>query len=256
MARRLISLALGALVLGAVPALGLGTGACVPSGKAPAWDGGTAKKGTDSPAFEPSAGVMSEPFHDDFSRDGAMDLGDNWNVLDAKAWRIEGGKLCGQNAHNKGIWLRRVLPPNARIEFTATATTADGDLKAEVWGDGQSGATANSYVDATSYLVIFGGWKNTVHALARLNEHGTDRMDIPVVQAADDPRARPVLANRPYRFVVERTDDRTVKVAIDGQSFFSFSDANPLRGRSHDHFGFNDWEVKVCFDDVSVTPLP
>ena len=26
-------------------------------------------------------------------------------------------------------------------------------------------------------------------------------------------------------------------------------------GVGHDHFGFNDWEVKVCFDNVKVTPL-
>ena len=230
--------------------------ACVPSGKSPPWDAGTPKKVVDVSGFEPSADVMTEPFRDDFTRDGALELGADWNVLDAKAWRIEGGKLCAQNAHNKGIWLRRVLPPNARIEFTATSTSPDGDLKAEVWGDGISGASGLSYVDATSYLVIFGGWKNRIHALARLNEHGTDRMEIPVVQAADDPRAKPVDANRPYRFVVERNDGRTVKVAIDGQSYFEFPDSNPLRGRGHDHFGFNNWEVKVCFDDIGVTPLP
>lgn len=240
----------------AAAALAFVNAGCVPSGKAPPWDAGTPKKAAVDPgAFEPSANVMTDAFVDDFTRDGAG-IGDDWSVLDTKAWRIENGMLCGQNAKNHGIWLRRVLPPNARIAFTALSTSPDGDLKAEVWGDGQSGATGISYVDATSYLVIFGGWKNRIHAFARLNEHGTDRLEIPIVQAADDPRAKPVEANRPYRFVVERSDGRTVKVSIDGQSFFEFPDTSPLRGRGHDHFGFNDWEVKVCFDDVSVTPLP
>jgi hypothetical protein len=229
--------------------------ACVPSGKAPPWDAGAPKKTIELAAFEPSANVMTEPFADAFDRDGGA-LGDDWLSLDPRAWKIENGMLCGQNARNKGVWLQRTLPPNARIAFTAMTTSPDGDLKAEVWGDGASGASGVSYTDATSYLVIFGGWKNRIHALARLNEHGTDRLEIPVVQAADDPRARPVQPNRPYRFVVERTDGRTLKVAIDGQAFFDLPDTSPLRGRGHDHFGFNDWEVKVCFDDVSVTPLP
>jgi len=29
-----------------------------------------------------------------------------------------------------------------------------------------------------------------------------------------------------------------------------------LTGVGHDHFGFNDWDVKVCFDNVRVVPLP
>lgn len=229
--------------------------ACVPSGKAPPWDAGAPKKTIEIAAFEPSANVMAEPFTDDFTRDGGA-IGEDWVVLDTNAWKLENGMLCAQNARNKGVWLARTLPPNARIAFTAMSTSPDGDLKAELWGDGISGATGVSYVDATSYLVIFGGWKNRIHAFARLNEHGNDRLEVPVVQAADDPRSKPVQPNRPYRFVVERTDGRTVKVAIDGQPFFEFPDTAPLRGRGHDHFGFNDWEVKVCFDDVSVTPLP
>jgi len=36
----------------------------------------------------------------------------------------------------------------------------------------------------------------------------------------------------------------------------SYADTAPLTGPGHDHFGFNDWEVKVCFDNVHVVPLP
>ena len=32
-----------------------------------------------------------------------------------------------------------------------------------------SAASGVSYNDATSYLTIFGGWKNTLHVLARIN---------------------------------------------------------------------------------------
>ncbi len=182
-------------------------------------------------------------------------LGPNWVQIRTAAWRIENGKLCGQGARNHGIWLTKVLPVNARIEFDAVTTSDDGDLKAEVWGDGKSAATGTSYSNATSYLTIFGGWKNSIHAIARLDEHGKDRREIPVDKASDDPRQRPVNKGQTYRFKIERTDGRTVRWFIDNTEMLSYADAQPLAGEGHDHFGFNEWEVKVCFDNVKVTPL-
>jgi hypothetical protein len=55
---------------------------------------------------------------------------------------------------------------------------------------------------------------------------------------------------------VERTDGRTVRWWIDGVEMLTYPDPAPLVGASHDHFGFNDWEVRVCFDSVRVVPLP
>ena len=113
---------------------------------------------------------------------------------------------------NHGVWLKRVLPVNARIEFDATSQSTDGDLKAEYWGDGRSFATALSYTNATSYLTIFGGWHNKFHVLARINEHGNDRKEITVDTDSDDPREKPVMAGQIYHFKVERTDGKTVKM--------------------------------------------
>jgi hypothetical protein len=182
-------------------------------------------------------------------------LGPNWYQSQTDVWHIENGKLCGQGAHNHGVWLQRPIPINARIEFDAVSDSADGDLKAEVWGDGQSSATSVSYTNATSYLTIYGGWHNTEHVLARLNEHGNDRKEIHVDKDSDDPRQRPVTGGRTYHFKVERTDGKTVRWFVDGVEMLSFPDSAPLAGIGHDHFGFNDWEVKVCFDNVKVTPL-
>jgi len=182
-------------------------------------------------------------------------LGPNWVQMKTNAWRVEGGKLCVQNAHNHGIWLNRTLPVNARIEFDATGYTDDGDLKAEVWGDGVSYATGTSYTNATSYLAILGGWKNTQHVLARLNEHGTDRKEIHVDKDSDDPRQRPAQKGQTYHFKIERADGKTVRWSVDGIDFLTWNDPAPLAGQGHDHFGFNEWEAKVCFDNVKVTPL-
>jgi hypothetical protein len=182
-------------------------------------------------------------------------LGPNWVAIRTNAWRIENGQLCAQNARNHPIWMTKVLPVNARIEFDAVSHSDEGDLKAEVWGDGRSYATGTSYTNASSYLTIFGGWKNSLHAIARLDEHGKDRKVVQVDRNSDDPRERPVVKGQIYRFKVERTDGKTVRWSIDGLEMLSFTDAQPLVGEGHDHFGFNEWEVKVCFDNVKVTPL-
>jgi hypothetical protein len=183
-------------------------------------------------------------------------LGPAWAQAGTDVWHIEDGKLCGAKAHNHGVWLQRTLPVNARIEFDAVSDDQDGDLKSEVWGDGRSAATGISYTNATSYLTIFGGWHNTLHKLARLNEHGTDAKEIKIDKNSDDPREQPVTAGQVYHFKVERTDGKTVRWSVNGVEYLNFPDSNPLVGFGHDHFGFNDWEAKVCFDNVKVTPLP
>jgi len=235
----------------------------------------------------PSPDVMKTPFEDDFERPGlppgapvapassaasapsgsspvavapaastAGDPGPDWITTGGGFWHIESGRLCGEHAKNHGIWLKRTLPVDARIEFDATSMSADGDLKAEYWGDGRSFATTLSYTNATSYLTIFGGWHNKFHVLARLNEHGNDRKEITVTPDSDDPREKPVMTAQSYHFKVERADGKTIKWWVDGNEMLSWTDPAPLAGVGHDHFGFNDWDVKVCFDNVKVVPLP
>jgi hypothetical protein len=182
-------------------------------------------------------------------------LGPDWSQAGTNVWHIENGRLCGAMAHNHGLWLQRTLPVNARIEFDAISDAQDGDIKTEVWGDGRSAATSISYTNATSYLTILGGWHNKFHVLARLNEHGTDRKEIKVDKESDDPTQKPVTAGQVYHFKIERTDGKTVKWSVNGIEYLDFADPQPLVGIGHDHFGFNDWEAKVCFDNVKVTPL-
>lgn len=192
-------------------------------------------------------------YEDTFER---ATLGTDWiSTAGADVWRIEEGRLCAQGGRNRGIWLNRILPVNARIEYDAVSYSPDGDLKAEFWGDGRSAATAISYSNATSYLVIFGGWKNSLHAIARLNEHGSDRKEISIDSKSDDPRQRAVNAGQLYRFRVERNDGKTIRWSVDETEMLSLRDASPLVGEGHDHFGFNNWGGKVCFDNVRVTPL-
>jgi len=279
-------------VLLALSAVGHG---CVPAGNSTPSDSGTGGSSpVNTPVVKQSPNVLRAVFEDNFDRPNATapsassssspvesgsaaasalasasaapspsgsaaprfnPLGPNWYEAQTSAWRIENGHLCGQNAHNHGVWLQKPIPINARIEFDAVSDGPDGDLKAEVWGDGQSSATSQSYTNATSYLAIFGGWKNTFHVLARINEHGSDRKEIKIDPDSDDPRQKPVTGGQHYHFKIERTDGKTVKWSVDGLEYLNWQDATPLAGIGHDHFGFNDWEVKVCFDNVKVTPL-
>jgi hypothetical protein len=239
--------------------------ACVPEGPA-SGDGASAAAPRPAPAPKPRPANTAQPrgdaavakagalitstFTDDFQR---AELGPDWNAL-GKQWRIDNGRLCARGAKNRGIWLMRRLPVNARVEFDAVAESPEGDIKAELWGDGQSGATGSSYSNATSYLTIFGGWRNTKHVLARLDEHGEDRLELDVDPNSDDERARPASPGQPYRFAIERRDGHTVTWTVNGVDYFELDDAEPLSGEGHEHLGFNDWEAAVCFDNVKIEP--
>jgi hypothetical protein len=248
---------------------------CVPPGSAGEQDAGKVNASapqaaaTATVAYSPD--VMKAAFEDDFERKGtpassiaasaeataaSSELGPDWVATGVGIWHIESGRLCGEQAKNHGVWLRRVLPINARIEFDATSQSVDGDIKAEYWGDGRSFATSLSYTNATSYLTIFGGWHNKFHVLARLNEHGSDRKEITVTPDSDDPREKPVVPDQSYHFKVERADGKTIRWWVDGNEMLSWTDSAPLAGVGHDHFGFNDWDIKLCFDNVKVVPLP
>jgi hypothetical protein len=198
-----------------------------------------------------SAARISGVFRDFFER---STLGPDYNATSG-AWRIQGGRVCATRARNHPLWLRRKLPTNVRIEFDAASQSADGDLKVEAWGDGTSAATGVSYADASSYLFIYGGWKNSRHVLARLDEHGPNRKEVSVDPSGQRLDARPVRPHHSYHFKIERSDGKTVRWLVDDIEILTFADAQPLRGEGHEHFAFNDWDTPVCFDDLIITAL-
>ena len=189
-----------------------------------------------------SAGeTIRAPFTDHFGRER---LGPDWRATDPEAYSIVRGQLRAQGARNHPLWLRKRLPRNVRVEFTVRSESAAGDIKVEIFGDGRSYATEDSYT-ATSYVVIFGGWHNSLSAIARMNEHGDDR----------ETRASPrVVPGRTYAFRIERRG-KTLTWWVDGERMLAMEDAEPLEGSGHDAFAFNNWESEVFFDDLVVTPL-
>lgn len=196
--------------------------------------------------------VLTRAFRDSFNR---RTLGSLWRTTSPQ-WRLDDNRLCVSGARNHPAWLRRRLPVNARIEFDVTSYSPDGDIKAEFWGDGSSAAQTVSYEKATSYITIFGGWKNTFHVLARINEHAPNRTELRVQSDGEDLRAQPVESGREYHFKVERNDGRTIRWWVDDIEILSLQDPAPLAGAGHEYFGFNDWDVRLCFDNLRITPLP
>lgn len=196
--------------------------------------------------------LLSQTFRDDFDRDV---LGKDW-FSTSNQWHLQSGELCTQSTRNHPVWLKRRLPANVRLSFNARALSSGADLKFEAWGNGRSHASGSTYDDATGYILIFGGWNNRFHVLARFDEHAAARQQLRLDPSASAPKLAPVEANKKYRFELERRDGKTLVWSVDGTELFRFSDKDPLRGAEHDHFGFNDWESQVCFDDLTIIPLP
>ena len=191
-------------------------------------------------APEPAPG----PFSDDFER---TQLGPDWLATDPAAVSIEKGALVVQRAHNHPVWLRRPLPENVVIDLDVWTDSPEGDMKVEVFGDGQSfhrGDPRAAY-DATGYVLVMGGWRNTLSAIARMHEHASDRVTRP------EPR---VVPGRKYHWTIRR-QGRVLTWLVDGQPFLTLDDPDPLRGPAHRYFAFSGWESKVFFDNLKIRPL-
>ncbi len=179
-------------------------------------------------------------FKDDFNRE---QLGDNWRQA-GSAYRIEKNELLAQGAKNHPLWLKAKLPRDARIEFSARSMSTAVDIKAELFGDGRSKPVAASY-KATSYVLVLGGWNNKLSIIARMDEHGADR----VVRRS--PKGIP---KKQYQFTAVRQGKR-LSWYVDGAPFLELEDPNPLADAGHEHFAFNNWRSKVFFDDLCIYEL-
>ena len=180
-------------------------------------------------------------FTDNFDRAA---LGSEWLTTGPGAV-IDRGVLRLADLHNHPVWLNRELPDAVRVEFDAWAETDEGDIKVELAGDGVSFAKTASYT-ATGYVFIFGGWNNSLNVIARLDEHGDDRVAAPA-----EPK---VELDRRYRVAITRRYGE-LRFEIDGQVVGEMIDPAPLTGAEHRHFAFNNWEAPTRFDNLVIYAL-
>ncbi len=177
--------------------------------------------------------TASVPFEDNFNR---PEIGAHYASTGGH-WRLENGVLRSPGVKNNPLWLKAKLPDDVAVEFDVRAESPDGDIKCEIFGNG--------YDHSSGYLVVFGGWTNTISVLARLDEHGRDRKE---------DRALKVEKGKTYHFRLERKAN-LLRWMLDGRLAMEFDDPAPLRGRGHDRFGFSSWESDLYFDNLKITPL-
>jgi hypothetical protein len=179
------------------------------------------------------ATTTSIPFSDDFNR---AEPGPNWQDDMGGNWHIRDGKLHNTGAQNAPLWLRAKLPDDVVIEFDAYTDPRICDIKCEVFADGRT--------HATGYILLLGGWKNAISAIARLDEHQQDRLE----KRSD---CRP---GKMYKWRVERSGN-VLTWYLDGNLYMRLDDPKALRGRGHDRFAFNNWMSDVYFDNLSIKAL-
>ena len=160
----------------------------------------------------------------------------------AGTWVIEDGRLKAEKIHNAALW-PEPLPAKVRIEFDARAHSNEGDVKCEVFGDGQT--------HQSGYILIHGGWKNSTMCIARQDEHGEDRKVDNRDCSVRNGRRHCVESGLDYRWAVERTDG-TLKWFLNDRLVMTYPDNAPIQGR---FFGFNNWQAPVTFDNLRIYDL-
>jgi hypothetical protein len=169
-------------------------------------------------------------------------------------WRVVNGELLSPGVKNNPLWLKASLPADVAVEFDVRSESKEGDIKVEIFGDG---------VDhASGYVLIHGGWNNSLSIIARLDEHGRSLSTMQGLRLPLKPDSRMRVEASPYRVEVGRTYHWRIERRggrlnwlIDGQPFMVFDDPFPLRGKGHDRFGFSSWEAQLYFDNLTVAPL-
>jgi hypothetical protein len=170
------------------------------------------------------------PFADDFER---MGFGPFWEQ--ATGWSVRDGAVRSEDAKNQPLWLRAHLPDDAVIELDLRSDSAVGDMKFEIYGDGKN--------HASGYILIFGGWNNTISCIARLDEHGADRQEFR--------QQGLVQPGKTYHMKVVRKG-KVLRWFIDGKLFLDNFDSDPLFGSGHDRLAFNNWQSRLTFDNLKI----
>jgi hypothetical protein len=215
-----------------------------------------------------AATTTTVPYQQDFSDPGVVRR-DFFST--GGHWRVVNGQLLSPGVKNNPLWLQATLPRDVAIEFDVRSESSEGDIKVEVFGDGSD--------HASGYVLIHGGWNNTLSIIARLDEHGTplETLQRQARRVAEtnggkgaglvetgvfredthmrvEARPYPVEIGRTYHWRIERRGS-LLRWSIDGKPFMEFDDPIPLEGRGHDRLGFSSWEAQLFFDNLKIAPL-
>lgn len=208
----------------------------------------------------PVPATQQLPFFDDYSN--PLTVSEKY-FSTGGLWRTTPDQwLLSPGVKNNPLWLKAALPNDVAVEFDVKSMSPEGDIKVEIFGDGTD--------HASGYVLIHGGWNNSVSIIARLDEHAPPFGTIQAQAAGKDPVAEGLYRNdsrvrveaapfkvelgRKYHWRIERRG-KLLSWFIDGQPFMRFEDPLPLTGKGHDRFGFSSWEAQLYFDNLKVEPL-
>jgi hypothetical protein len=187
--------------------------------------------------------AITATFTDSFDR---SELGPTWRDTGGN-YRIADGQLAAGGAYNHPAWLRKRLPRDVVLEFDVQSRSPAGDIKIELFGDGESFDPDRGGYVSTGYMFIFGGWNNSLSVICRNNEHDEGRK----ASRAD----RRVEVGRSYHWAITRKGG-TLDWKIDGAPFLAWTDPEPLAGSGHEYLAVNNWEAEVRFDNLVIRPTP
>jgi len=172
------------------------------------------------------------PFTDDFDRET---IGPNY-YLTGGVWFIEDGRLFTTGGNNAPLFLKAALPADVVVEVEVQSHTREVDAKVELMTDGRR--------HQSGYVFILGGWDNSISTIARLDEHGADRVE-----------KKPTEVNAPatWKWRIEKLGGQ-IDWYVDGELYLSFRDPQPLSGPGHDRFAFSNWHNIVSYDDLEIWP--
>jgi hypothetical protein len=228
--------------------------------------------------------VITEPFTDAFER---REVGPVWLDTSGGLFQVRDGKLNVQGGLNRPLWLRKRLPRDVIIELDVMSRSDVGDIKVELFGDGESFDPDQGTYFPTGYVFVFGGWGNSLSIIGKLGEHDdavkVSRPHTPPPQpAAIGPLAgagaaagtgsgggsgqptaaappagldAAVVPGRTYRWTISRKGNQ-IEWKIDGQPFLAWTDPAPLYADDKAYLGFNNWQSDVYFDNLAIRPSP
>ena len=183
-----------------------------------------------SGSLEGAVPVGPPLFSDDFERG---EIGPGWVNPEGGPYVIEGGALRIKGAYNKPLWLATPLPDDVIVELEAWSRSSDGDVKIEIFGDGAK--------HESGYIVIFGGWSNSITTIAKLDEHEVARVEMHDKMAI----------GKRYRWKIVRIGD-VMEFYADDILKISRRDPAMLRGPGHDRLAINNWASDSYYDNVKV----
>ncbi len=220
--------------------------------------------------------VISEPFTEDFER---AEVGPGWLDTSGGNARVVNGQVVLQEGRNRPLWLRKRLPPDAVVEVEMMSRSPDGDIKLELYGDGESFDPDQGTYFPTGYVFVFGGWGNSLSIIGKLGEHDDavkvsrrhERLPPPPPTQLEQPGGEPiavhqepgrppgldggVVPGKTYKFTITRKGG-SLDWKIDGQPFLSWTDPQPLSGEKHAYLAFTNWAAEVRADNLTIRPAP